>query len=210
MAIKFSLRLLVILTLTCLAGTMPQHALAQGSKTITGKVTDENGAPLQGASVTIKGSRVGTVTDASGVYSIKVAGSNTVIVISFLNYADKEMKVGSQSVLDVQLAKSAKSQSMDEVVVIGYGTQRKADLTGAIGSISKKDFSEGRDSPVSEDSSIFSEAASKIRASAGMRAPASISMMSPGTTFSDGISSTFPPRTTLACGRESFFKADMA
>ena len=140
MTIKFSLRLLVILTLTCLVGIMPQHAIAQGAKTITGKVTDENGAPLQGASVTVKGSSVGTVTDASGVYSIKVAGSNSVIVISFLNYADKEMKVGSQSVLDVQLAKSAKSQSMDEVVVIGYGTQRKADLTGAIGSISKKDF----------------------------------------------------------------------
>jgi TonB-linked SusC/RagA family outer membrane protein len=140
MTIKFSLRLLVILTLTCCLGTMPQHAIAQGSKTITGKVSDENGAPLQGASVTVKGSSTGTITSASGGYSIKVAGSNAVIVISSLNYANQEIKAGSQSVLNVQLAKSAKAESLDEVVVVGYGTQRKADLTGAIGSLSRKDF----------------------------------------------------------------------
>ena len=66
MTIKFSLRLLVILTLTCCLGTLPQHAIAQGAKTISGKVTDENGAPLPGASVTVKGSSTGTITTASG------------------------------------------------------------------------------------------------------------------------------------------------
>ncbi len=118
-----------------------QFAMAQGgSQKITGKVTDENGAPLQGASVTIKGSSKGTITDAAGAYSLDVPGSNTDLVISSLNYTNKEIKVGNQSSIDVQMTKTAKAQSLDEVVVVGYGTQRKVDLTGAVGSISRKDF----------------------------------------------------------------------
>ncbi len=140
MTIKL-LRLFFIFTLTtCCLGILSQDAIAQVTKKITGKVTDENGTPIEGASVTLKGSKTGSITDASGVYAIKVEGNNAVLVISSLNYADKEIKAGSASVINVQLTISAKTQSLDEVVVVGYGTQRKKDLTGAIGSITKKDF----------------------------------------------------------------------
>jgi len=140
MSMKFSLKYLLILLLGVSLCAGLQQANAQGSKKVTGKVTDENGAPIQGASVTVRGSNRGTITDASGVYSIDVSGGNVFLVISSINYANKEIKVGNQSAVDVQLAKATNDQRLDEVVVVGYGTQRRADLTGAIGSITKKDF----------------------------------------------------------------------
>jgi TonB-linked SusC/RagA family outer membrane protein len=141
MPIKFPFKYLMMLVLAgCLSAGFQQTMAQGGAQKVTGKITDENGAPLQGATVSIKGASKGTITDASGVYNLDVPGGNTVLVISSLNYTNKEIKVGKDATIDVQLAKNAKAQSLDEVVVVGYGTQRKADLTGAVGSISKKDF----------------------------------------------------------------------
>lgn len=114
-----------------------QHtAMAQASaakKTVTGRVTNEKGEPVQGASVMLKGSTTGVTTNAKGDYSISVA-NNSVLVISHIEYGSKEIKVGSgSSVYNVQM--SAAEKALDEVVVIGYGTQRKEAVTGSVASI---------------------------------------------------------------------------
>jgi len=137
---RFIMKLLLLLFFSGIFGIAVPAAFSQSSTEIKGRVTDENGTGLAGATVQVKGDSKGTATDESGNFSINVSGKNSVLVISFLNYATREVKVGSESFLNVSLSKDAKSQKLDEVVVVGYGTQRKADLTGAIGSISRKDF----------------------------------------------------------------------
>ena len=98
---------------------------------VTGKVIDEQG-PLIGASVTIKDAAVptGTVTDAEGKYSIKVPNSKTILVYSYIGYVDKAEAVGKRTVVNVTLEEDSKM--LDDVVVIGYGTQAKSHLTGSI------------------------------------------------------------------------------
>lgn len=105
---------------------------------VTGKVTDENGNGMPGVNITVKGSTKGTTTDVSGSYSIAVPDKNAVLVYSFTGYLLQEITVGSRSVIDVKL--EVDSKTLDEVVVVGYGTQRKVDLTGAVGSITNKDI----------------------------------------------------------------------
>lgn len=104
------------------------NAMAQIA--ISGKVTDQNSAPVQGASVTIKGTTSGTTTDASGVYKITVPGAGAVLIFSSTGFSTSELRVGNQTVLNVILQQSNKA--LNEVVVIGYGTARKTDLTGAV------------------------------------------------------------------------------
>jgi TonB-linked SusC/RagA family outer membrane protein len=99
---------------------------------IRGKVTDEKGQGLPGASVTIKGRTGGASTDSNGNYSISAAPGST-LVITFIGYDAREVPVGSNSTVNVQL--SAGTNALEQVVVIGYGTQRKKDVTGAVSSI---------------------------------------------------------------------------
>ena len=99
---------------------------------ITGKITDENGAALQGASVKIKGSNQGTSTDNTGNFSLSVP-DNAVIIVSYVGYEAKEIPVGGRAEINVQLFPSIKV--VDQVVVVGYGTQRRKDLTGSIASV---------------------------------------------------------------------------
>ncbi len=103
-------------------------ASAQGSE-IRGKVSDESG-PVSGVSVVIKGSAVGTATASDGTYRLKRQKPTDILVFSLLGYEEKEVAPGSKTVLDVQMAKA--SLMMDELVVIGYGVQKKSHLTGAI------------------------------------------------------------------------------
>ncbi len=144
MQLKFVFKVFLFLIISGSVGIETNKILAQSvpstDKKITGKVTDENGAAMPGVSVTVKGSSKGTTTDASGDFSIEVSGNNAVLVLSSINYTTREVKVGNASSLNLQLSKDAKSSNLDEVVVVGYGTQRKVDLTGAVGSISRKDF----------------------------------------------------------------------
>jgi TonB-linked SusC/RagA family outer membrane protein len=100
---------------------------------ITGKVTDENGSPLQGASVKIKGTSNGTSTDNAGSFSLNVA-DNAVLVISYVGYEAKEIPVGGRTDISVQLSPSIKVA--EQVVVVGYGTQKRKDLTGSVASVS--------------------------------------------------------------------------
>lgn len=100
---------------------------------ISGKITDENGEGLPGASVVIKGTAVGTTTDLDGQYKLSVPEQVT-IVVSFVGYKTSELVVGSQSVIDVQMELDA--NQLDEIVVIGYGEKAKRDVTTAISQIS--------------------------------------------------------------------------
>lgn len=100
-------------------------------RTITGKVTAEGEGPVPGVTVVVQGTTVGTITDISGVYSVKVQGPSSVLVFSFVGYQTKQVTVGSQSTIDVTLTSDVVTVS--EVVVTGYSSQRKRDITGAVG-----------------------------------------------------------------------------
>ncbi len=107
---------------------------AQGGTTVSGKVTDNTGGPLPGVNVVVKGTTQGVVTDAAGKYNITVPGQETVLQFSFIGFATQEMTVGNQRTIDILLLED--TRELEEVVVVGYGTQKRSDLTGAIGSVS--------------------------------------------------------------------------
>jgi iron complex outermembrane receptor protein len=108
---------------------------------VTGKVTDaKNGAPLVAASVMIKGTNKGTATAADGTFTLKVA-PNATLVISFLNYGTKEVTPDSKNTVNVALSQT--TDQLNEVVVIGYGSVRKKDLSGSVATVSAKDFNTG-------------------------------------------------------------------
>src|ERR1700752_1037972 len=96
-------------------------------KTIVGKVADESG-PIVGASVTVKNSTLGTTTDANGDFTLTVPPSAKTLVVSSLGYEPREVSI-SGNTFSITLQKSGASK-LDEVVVVGYGTQRKANITG--------------------------------------------------------------------------------
>jgi TonB-linked SusC/RagA family outer membrane protein len=107
---------------------------------VTGRVTSaEGGDALHGVSVSVKGSRTGTITDATGNYAITVP-DNATLVFSYVGYETKEVAVGAQSVINVTLSQSIKVQ--EQVVVIGYGTASKRDLTGSITKVSGKEVAD--------------------------------------------------------------------
>jgi len=106
---------------------------------VGGRVTDESSNPIPGANVLIKGSTVGTSTDANGRFSIAVPDANATLVISFIGYVSKEITVGNQTEINVIL--QADVRQLNEVVVVGYGTQKKASVTGAISSLSTEEIS---------------------------------------------------------------------
>nr|MBI1228849.1 SusC/RagA family TonB-linked outer membrane protein [Cytophagales bacterium] len=108
-------------------------AFAQ-SITVSGTVFDENQAPLPGVSILIKNSSSGTVTDLDGKYQLSVPAGNSVLVYSFLGYFKQEVTVGTQTTIDVSL--QADMSDLSEVVVVGYGDQRRINLTGSVESIS--------------------------------------------------------------------------
>ena len=105
--------------------------------TISGTITDANG-PIPGATVLAKGSNVGVAADFDGKYSIVAPEGTTTLVFSNVGYTTQEVEIDGRTTIDVVLV--VDSQALDEVVVVGYGTQRKADLTGAIGSIRASDI----------------------------------------------------------------------
>lgn len=117
--------------------------IAQAQTLVKGKVADENNAGLPGVNILVKGTSTGTTSDANGDYAIQVPDGNSILVFSFIGYATREMSVGSQSVINVTLAPN--TQSLAEVVVVGYGTQKKSDVTGAMSSVSSEAL---RDVPV--------------------------------------------------------------
>ena len=117
-------------------------AFAQ-DRTVTGKVTDaKDGSPLVAASVVVKGTNKGVSTSSDGTFSLKVTGTENTVVVSFLNYAAKEVSIAGQTNINVALTQN--SDQLSDVVVIGYGSVRKKDLTGSVANISSKDFVKGQ------------------------------------------------------------------
>lgn len=104
----------------------------QNNKRITGVVKDANGEPVIGANIVVKGTTNGTITDMDGNFVLDVP-AGAVLHVSYIGYSDKEIPVGNQTVLIVSLAED--SRALEEVVVIGYGTARKIDLTGSTSSL---------------------------------------------------------------------------
>ncbi len=111
-------------------------ALGASAQSITGRVTDESGQPAIGVNVIIKGTQKGVSTSIDGTYSIAAAKDDT-LVFSYIGYTDKEVKVGSQTTINVQLTPT--ENLMEEVVVVGYGSVRRSDLTGSVSSVSAKE-----------------------------------------------------------------------
>ncbi len=103
---------------------------------IKGKVTDENNLPIPGASVRIKGTTVGTVTDLNGNYTIDAPDADGTLVFNFIGYTPKEVTISNETTLNVQMV--PERTSLNEVVVVGYGTQRRANLIGAVDQVSAK------------------------------------------------------------------------
>lgn len=127
---KISIFLLLLLF------TGMQFVLGQTER-ITGIITEENGTPIPGANVLLKGTKTGTISDINGSYSMLVAGIKGTLIFSYIGYLTKEMTI-TGPVLNVVMVEAAKA--MDEVVVIGYGTQKKVNLTGAVSSVTMKDL----------------------------------------------------------------------
>lgn len=107
---------------------------------VSGTITDTALIPLSGASVTVKGTSIGAVADFDGVYSLSVPEGSNTLVFSYIGYLTQEIEINGKDEINVILTEDA--QSLDEIVVIGYGTQRKSDLTGSVGTISGSEFSE--------------------------------------------------------------------
>ena len=105
---------------------------------ITGKVTDTSGGFVPGVSVVVKGTINGTVTDVNGNYSLSNISTNSTLIFSFIGMKTQEIEIGSNSTLNVVLEEE--TVEMDQVVVVGYGTVKKSDLTGSIASVSTKDM----------------------------------------------------------------------
>ncbi|HEY0743684.1 MAG TPA: TonB-dependent receptor [Chryseosolibacter sp.] len=105
---------------------------------VNGRVTDEQSNPIPGANILIKGTTLGTSTDADGRFSLNVPDAGAVLVVSFIGYISKEVEVGAQTEVNIMLMSDVKQLS--EVVVVGYGTQKKASVTGAISSVSAKEI----------------------------------------------------------------------
>lgn len=147
--IKHKTACCMILSCIMLGGlAYPQAAVAENSKeiqqsktSVTGTVLDKNGDVLIGVSIVEKGTTNGTTTDIDGKFSISVSNTNTTLIITYVGFEKQEIALNGKKDLSVTLVEDAKA--LDEVVVIGYGTQRKGDVTSAIASIKSEDFLAG-------------------------------------------------------------------
>ena len=111
-------------------------AFAQ-QKTIKGTVVDVTGEPLIGVNVAVKGTTIGIITDIDGNYTLEVPSKST-IVFSYIGYQAQEVPVGNQSTINVTLKED--TQKLEEVVVVGYGTQKKVTVTGSVASVSGEEL----------------------------------------------------------------------
>ena len=129
------------LLMLVLSTMMASFAYAQSQ--VSGTVTDQQNQPLPGVNVLVKGSTQGTTTDANGKYQVEVSNSSAILTFSFIGFTSQEKAVGNQTVVDVTMEEDI--QSLQEVVVVGYGTVKKSDLTGSVSSIKADAF---KDMPV--------------------------------------------------------------
>lgn len=145
---KLLLATKLTLILTCFAGlndgfgAVPENISAeqQQTKVITGKVTDETMQAVPGASVIVKGTTIGIVTDMDGKFSLKVPESAKILIVSFVGMIPQELSIGDRANFNVTLVQE--TIGIDEVVAVGYGTVRKKDLTGSVSSVTSAKLAE--------------------------------------------------------------------
>lgn len=124
-----------VLVACCLVAAATE--LPESDRTIRGTVTDAaNSEPLPGVNVLLKGTAQGTITDAAGAFELRIPEGGSVLVFSFVGYASQEININSQAILDVRLQVDQKA--LDEVIVVGYGSQSKRNVTGSISKIDMK------------------------------------------------------------------------
>jgi len=132
---SFNLKIIILFILIFAGSSL---VFAQ-SRIVTGRVTgSDTGETLPTATVAVKGTIRGMITDMNGNYQIEIKQGDAVLMFSFVGYDPQEVEIGDKTVINVEL--KAKSSTLEEVVVIGYGTVRKSDLTGAVGSIKAKEL----------------------------------------------------------------------
>ncbi|WP_308587846.1 SusC/RagA family TonB-linked outer membrane protein, partial [uncultured Parabacteroides sp.] len=126
----------IILTLKKETASDAVPAINQEGKSVNGVVVDQNGEPVIGANVMVKGTTTGSITSVNGDFIISNVPQSATLVISYIGYITKEVPVGQQQSLRIVLAEDL--QTLDEVIVVGYGTMKKSDITGAISSVSEE------------------------------------------------------------------------
>lgn len=117
---------------------LKKESVNQKTKTITGTIVDETGEPVIGASVAVKGTSLGTITNVDGEYTLSNVPESAEVTISFIGYKTMTFPAGAKALTKVTMKED--SEMLDEVVVVGYGSQKKANLTGAVGMITAEDI----------------------------------------------------------------------
>jgi TonB-linked SusC/RagA family outer membrane protein len=143
--LKRSKPVLRLTTLLLLIGTTVLLSSAimadDQQKSVTGRITDNNGQSLPGVNILEKGTVNGVMSDVDGKFSLNVASANSVLVFSFIGYVSQEVTVGTQSTINISLVESA--TALDEIVVVGYGTQQKRAISGSVTNVTEKSFNAG-------------------------------------------------------------------
>lgn len=140
--------------------------MSQNTRTISGTITDENGESIIGANVKVKGGSTGTITDMNGNFKLDVP-PNATLIISYVGYLDYEVSVGNQDHLSIRLKED--SEQLEEVVVVGYASQKKVNLSGSVSSIKMDDIAEKR--PITNLSAGLAGMAAGISVTAGNNIP---------------------------------------
>ncbi|MBI9061736.1 MAG: TonB-dependent receptor [Marinilabiliaceae bacterium] len=149
------------------ANAISGRGLQQEERTVSGSVTDAKGQPIPGVSVVIQGTTTGTITDLDGNYNLLIEDNDAEIVFSFIGFVNQEVLLGDRTKLDVVLDEEV--TGLDEVVVVGYGAQKKANLTGSVSTV---DFSKQAESrPVTSVSSALSGLTSGVTVRQGVGKP---------------------------------------
>ncbi|WP_460578180.1 SusC/RagA family TonB-linked outer membrane protein [Hymenobacter coalescens] len=165
-ALLLSWPLLSAAALPLTLAVAPQSAQAQTTQNVSGRVTAADGSGLPGVSVVVAGTSQGTTTNSEGVYNLQGVPGGATLTYSFVGYASQRVAVGGRSTVDVRLLEDV--QNINEVVVVGYGTQRKSQVTGAISSVDEKAL---RDVPVANIGQALQGRAAGVNISSASSSP---------------------------------------
>jgi iron complex outermembrane receptor protein len=139
--VKFRISTILLVLYLLFGVTSPSVAQQPERKVISGKVVDESNEPLPGVSIVIVGTTTGTITDGNGNYSLTIPSGSRELKFSYIGFEARQMAIPTGTLLNVQM--KSDTQAIADVVVIGYGTQRKSDLTGSVSSVNSGDFNSG-------------------------------------------------------------------
>lgn len=139
----------------------------QTGRTITGTITDDKGETIIGANVMVKGTTIGSITDIDGRFTLNNVPEDAILVISYIGYKEQTIKVGSQKDFSIQMKED--SELIEEVVVVGYASQKKVNLTGSVSSVNMADISEKR--PITNLSSGLAGMAAGLSVTSGSNIP---------------------------------------